>query len=118
MPGDPTVKHLVELYKKLEDVAKEGSAIKGWHPLRFNSMGWVVAGKRDADGIYRISEFAPIGEWKKAAEYLALENELRALLFSRLIPEEMDAFRTGVGLPSLKEVVERQQEEGSSNDAQ
>jgi hypothetical protein len=49
---------------------------------------------------------------------LALENELRALLFSRLIPEEMDAFRTGVGLPSLKEVVERQQEEGSSNDAQ
>jgi hypothetical protein len=40
-----------------------------------------VAGKRDVGGIYRISEFAPIGEWKKAAEYLALENELRALLF-------------------------------------
>lgn len=52
MPGDPTVKRLVELYKKLEDAAKEGSAIKGWHPLRFNSKGWVVAGKRDADGIY------------------------------------------------------------------
>jgi hypothetical protein len=32
--------------------------------------------------------------------------------------EQMDAFRTAVGLPSLKEVVERQQEEGSSNDAQ
>jgi len=40
-----------------------------------------VAGKMDAGGIYRISEFAPIGEWKKAAEYLALENELRAFLF-------------------------------------
>ena len=51
MPGDPTVKRLVDLYKKLEDAAKEGSAIKGWHPLRFNSKGWVVAGKRDADGI-------------------------------------------------------------------
>lgn len=28
VPGDPTVKRLVELYKKLEDAAKEGSAIK------------------------------------------------------------------------------------------
>jgi hypothetical protein len=67
VPGDPTVKRLVELYKKLEYAAKEGSAIKGWHLLRFNSNGWVVAGKRDADGIYRISEFAPISECKKAA---------------------------------------------------
>jgi hypothetical protein len=81
VPGEPTVKRLVESYKKLEDAAKEGSAIKGWHPLRFNRKGWVVAGKRDVGGIYRISEFAPIGEWKKAAEYLALENELRPLLF-------------------------------------
>jgi hypothetical protein len=60
VPGDPTVKRLVELYKKLEDAAKEGSAIKGW----------VVAGKRDADWIYRISEFAPIGEWKKSCRIL------------------------------------------------
>jgi hypothetical protein len=81
VPGDPTVKRLVELYKKLEDAAKEGSAIKGWHLLRFNSQGAVVAGKRDADGIYRISEFAPIGECKKAVEYLALENELSASVF-------------------------------------
>ena len=28
VPGDPTVKRLVEQYKKLEDAAKEGSAIK------------------------------------------------------------------------------------------
>jgi hypothetical protein len=40
-----------------------------------------VAGKRDAGGIYRIGEFASTDEWKKAAKYLALENELRAFLF-------------------------------------
>lgn len=50
----------------------------------------------DAGGIYRISEFAPIGEWKKAAEYLALENELRAFLFfSHMTLEQMDPFAIG-----------------------
>jgi hypothetical protein len=48
----------------------------------------------------------------------ARERAQSASVFSRLIPEEMDTFRTGVGLQSLKEVVERQQEEGSFNDAQ
>src|SRR5690242_13015998 len=92
---DPIVRRLIELYKKLEDAAKEGSnMINGcWQPLRLSSRGWVVAGKNNNNSIeqgkeerkgYQTNEFAPIGEWKKAAEYLALENELRALLFSDL----------------------------------
>jgi hypothetical protein len=48
----------------------------------------------------------------------ARERAQSASVFSRMTLEQMDAFRTAVGLPSLKEVVERQQEEGSSNDAQ
>ena len=48
----------------------------------------------------------------------ARERAQSASVFSRMTLEQMDAFRTAVGLLSLKEVVERQREEGSSNDAQ
>jgi hypothetical protein len=95
--ADAVVERLVELYKKLEAV-KDGSVVKGWHPLRFDSNGRVVAGKV-VDGNYRTNDFEPVGEWKKAAEYLELEGEFRLLLFSDLTPEQVDAYRAGVGLP-------------------
>jgi hypothetical protein len=99
---DPVVERLVGLHKKLENAAKEGGgAIKGWHPLRFDSKGWIVAGKT-VSGTYRTRDFQPVGEWKKAAEYLELENELRTLLFSDLTPDQINAYRTAIGLPPAK----------------
>nr|AFK24838.1 hypothetical protein Josef01_02j05_49 [uncultured archaeon] len=95
--ADPLVDRLIELHKKLE-AAREGSAIKGWRPLRFHSNGRVIAGKI-VDGTYCTNDFEPVGEWKKAAEYLELENEFRSLLFSDLTPDQIDAYRAGVGLP-------------------
>jgi hypothetical protein len=67
-----------------------------------------VAGKMDAGGIYRISEFAPIGEWKKAAEYLALENELRAFLFFAVVASNYD-WRENLNNVSLLGSESRQQ---------
>lgn len=99
--SDPVVKRLVELHKKLEDAAREGSMIKGWRPLRFDSKGWVVASKV-VEGNYKTNDFEPVGEWKKAAEYLALENELRSLLFSDLTADQIDAYRAEIGLPPTK----------------
>jgi hypothetical protein len=99
--SDPIVKRLVELHRKLDDAARNGSMINGWRPLRFDNRGWVVAGKT-MDGTYRINDFEPVGEWKKAAEYLEIENEFRSLLFSDLTPDQIDAYRTGIGLPPAK----------------
>lgn len=97
--SDPIVVRLIELHKNVESAAKAGgSMVKGWRPLRFSSKGWIVADKI-VEGEYQTNEFEPIGEWKKAAEYLALENELRRLLFSGLTRDQMDAYRTGIGLP-------------------
>ena len=93
--ADPIVERLIELYKKLEETS---SVVRGWHPLRFDGKGRVVAGKI-VDGAYHINDFEPVGEWKKAAEYLELETEFRSLLFSDLTLEQMDAYRAGVGLP-------------------
>jgi hypothetical protein len=75
--------------------------IRGWRPLRFNHKGWVVAGKT-INGKYQINDFEPVGEWKKAAEYLELENEFRSLLFSDLTPDQINAYRVGIGLPPTK----------------
>ena len=41
--------------------------IKAWRPLRFDSKGWVIAGK-NVDGTYKMNDFEPVGEWKKAAD--------------------------------------------------
>jgi hypothetical protein len=107
---DPIVKRLIELHKKLEDAAKEDSlVIKGWQPLRISNKGWVIAGKYDANEqqenknvrVYQTNEFAPIGEWKKAIEYLTIERELRELLFSDLTAEQLNAFRSVIGLEPL-----------------
>jgi hypothetical protein len=67
--------------------------VKGWRPLRFDNKGRVVAGKA-VGGSYKTNDFEPVGEWKKAAEYLELENEFRSLLFSDLTPDQLDAYRT------------------------
>lgn len=99
---DPIVERLIELHRRLEHAAKEGGAIKGWRPLRFDSNGRVVAGK-NVDGEYRTEDFEPAGEWKKAAQYLEVENELRALLFSDLTPGQLDAYREGIGLPPARQ---------------
>lgn len=99
--SDTVVKRLIELHKKLEDVAQEGGMIKGWHPLRFDSNGRVIAGKI-VNGVYRTNDFEPVGEWKKAAKYLELENKFRSLLFSDLTPEQIDAYRVGIGLQPAK----------------
>lgn len=98
--SDPVVVRLIELHKKLEQ-ASEGAMIRGWRPLRFDSNGRVVAGK-NVDGMYRTEDFEPVGEWKKAVRYLEVENELRALLFSDLTPDQLDAYRAGVGLPPAR----------------
>lgn len=87
--SDPVVERLVELHKKLEDAAKDGM-VRGWHPLRFDRKGQIVAGKT-MDGEYRTNDFEPVGEWKKAAEYLELESEFRSLLFRS--DSQMDACR-------------------------
>ncbi len=104
---DPTVERLIELHRRLEDAAREGGAIMGWRPLRFDSNGRVVAGKT-VEGTYHTNDFEPVGEWKKAAEYLELENELRTLLFSDLTPSQLDAYRAGIGLPPVKDALEKQ----------
>jgi hypothetical protein len=44
------------------------------------------------------NEFEPVGEWKKAADYLTLEGEFRSLLFSELTSHQIDSYRAGVGL--------------------
>jgi hypothetical protein len=75
--------------------------IKGWRALRLDSKGWVIAGKT-VDGTYKTNDFEPVGEWKEAAEYLELENEFRSLLFSNLTPDQIDAYRAGIGLPPAK----------------
>lgn len=105
---DPVVERLVGLHKRLENAAKDGT-VKGWHPLRFDSKGWVIAGKT-VSGAYRTRDFQPIGEWKKAAEYLELENELRSLLFSDLTTDQINAYRTAIGLPPAKGAGKRRQQ--------
>ena len=97
---DPVVERLITLHRRLEHAA-EGSMIMGWRPLRFDGNGRVVAGK-NVDGAYRMEDFEPVGKWKKAAEYLELENEIRALLFS-LTPGQLDAYRAGIGLPPARQ---------------
>ncbi len=83
----------------MEAAAKNGgSNIEGRRPLRLNSKGWVVAGK-NIDNVYRVKEFYPTGEWKKANEYLEIENELRMLLFSSLRSEQLNAYRAAIGPP-------------------
>ncbi len=95
--SDPVVRRLVELHKSLEDAAQDGSMIRGWRPLRLDSKGWVIADKI-VDGAREMNSFEPVGEWKKAADYLTLEGEFRSLLFSELTPHQIDAYRVGVGL--------------------
>ena len=97
---DPVVERLVGLHKKVEDAAKEGT-VKGWHPLRFDSKGWIIAGKT-VSGTYRTRDFQPVGEWRKAAAYLELESELRTLLFSDLTPDQINAYRIALGLPPAR----------------
>ena len=75
---DPVVMRMIELHKKIEGA--QSGMVKGWRPLRFDNNGRVVAGKV-MDGEYRVNDFEPVGEWKKGAEYLKLENEFRSLLF-------------------------------------
>ena len=96
--SDPIVERMIELHKELEAVAKGGPNVDGWHPLRLDSKGWVVAGKH-VDGEYQMEQFYPTGEWKKASEYLEIQGELRRLLFSNLTPEQINAYRAAVGLP-------------------
>jgi hypothetical protein len=100
VPADPTVDRMIQLHKKLEALSRDGgSIVDGWRPLRLDSNGWVVAGKNiDGDDYYQIEKFYPSGEWKKAAKYLEIENELRALLFSDLTSEQLDAYRAATGL--------------------
>jgi hypothetical protein len=95
--SDPVVRRLVELHKSLEDAAREGSMIRGWRPLLLDSKGWVIA-DRIAGGMRETNEFEPVGEWKKAADYLTLEGEFRSLLFSELTSHQIDSYRAGVGL--------------------
>jgi hypothetical protein len=98
LSSDPMVKRLIELHTRIELLAKDGSVIKGWHPLRLNSNGMVVAGKI-VNGAYLVKEFKPVTEWKNAVEYLALQNEFRSLLFSSdLTTPQFDAYRNGIGL--------------------
>jgi hypothetical protein len=62
--SDTVVKRLIEFHKKLEDVAQEGGMIKGWHPLRFDTNGRVIAGKI-VNGVYRTNDFEPVGSGKR-----------------------------------------------------
>jgi hypothetical protein len=118
VPGDPTVKRLVELYKKLEDAAKEGSAIKGWHPLRFNRKGWVVAGKKGCRRDIQDKRICADRRMEKSCRILgAGERAQSASVFPHDSGTDGPLYNQ-LGLPSLKEVVKRQQEEGSSNYAQ
>lgn len=95
--SDPVVRRLVALHKSLEDAAREGGIVRGWRPLRLDSKGWVIADKI-VGGTRQTNEFEPVGEWKKAADYLTLECEFRSLLFSELTPHQIDSYRAGVGL--------------------
>jgi hypothetical protein len=84
---------MIRLHKKLESVARDGgSIVDGWRPLRLDQNGWVVAGK-SVDGKYRIEHFYPTEQWKRAYEYLEIQNELRALLFSELSSQQIKAYR-------------------------
>jgi hypothetical protein len=95
--SDPVVERMVRLHKDLENAAESGGVVHGWHPLRIDNRGWVVAGKT-VDGEYQIKQFYPIGEWKNALHYLEIEAELRSLIFSDVSVEQIDAYRTAVGL--------------------
>ena len=85
-------------------------------PLQQQGMG--RGRQKDAGGIYRISEFASTGEWKKAAEYLGWRTSSERFYFFPHDSGTDGPLCNRLGLLSLKGVVERQQEEGSSNDAQ
>ena len=95
---DPVVERMIELHKKLEAASRQGSSIHGWRPLRIDSNSKVVATK-NLGGKDSIEEFHPIGEWKKAYEYLEIQSELRSLLFSELTPEQINVYRAAIGLP-------------------
>ncbi|AFU57692.1 hypothetical protein Ngar_c07490 [Candidatus Nitrososphaera gargensis Ga9.2] len=82
-----------------EAVSKEASIIiNDWRPLRIDSRGWVVVVK-NVNGLDNVKEFYPAGEWKKAYEYLKIQSELRALLFSELTAEQINEYRMAIGLP-------------------
>ncbi len=95
--SDPVVRRIVELHKSLEDAARGGSVVRGWRALRLDSKGWVIADKI-VDGERQTESFEPVGDWKKAADYLMLEGEFRSLLFSELTSDQIDSYRAGVGL--------------------
>lgn len=99
--SDPIVEKMILLHKRLEETSIEGGIVEGWRPLRLDNKGWVVAGK-DVDGEYRIEEFSPIGKWKKAHEYLEVQNELNKLIFSDLTLDQVNAYRAATGLTPIK----------------
>lgn len=95
--SDPVVDKMVRLHKELENAAELGGSVSGWHPLRIDSKGWVVAGK-NVEGEYQIKQFYPIGEWKNALHYLEVQIELRSLIFSDVSVEQINAYRSAIGL--------------------
>jgi hypothetical protein len=95
--SDPIVQKMILLHRRLETAASEGSIVQGWRPLRLDSKGWIVAGK-NINGEYHIEQFCPIGQWKKAHEYLEIQIELRKLIFSDLTVEQMDEYRAAIGI--------------------
>lgn len=99
--SDPVVDKMVRLHKELEDASESGGIVSGWRPLRIDNKGWVVAGK-SIDGEYQIKQFYPIGEWKDALHYLEVQIELRSLIFSDVTTEQINAYRTAIGLESTE----------------
>jgi hypothetical protein len=98
--SDDIVDRLIELYRKLENLANAGgNMVDGWRPLRLDCRGRVVAGK-SVKGIYCIREFYPTGEWEKAAKYLEIQSEFRSLLFSDLTAQQLEAYRARIGSSS------------------
>jgi hypothetical protein len=95
--ADPIVRRLIDLHMRIEQSAQECSTIRGWRPLRLDNNGSVVA-ERIEGGEHTVQEFKPVGEWKKAAQYLEMQNEFRTLLFSKLTPGQLHDYRIAIGL--------------------
>jgi hypothetical protein len=98
MPS-PVVERMIELHRRLEAASKEGSLIDGWRPLRIDYTSRVVAVKT-IDEVESVERFHPIGKWKIAYEYLEIQSELRALLFSELTSDQINEYREATGLPA------------------
>jgi hypothetical protein len=87
----------MELHMRIEQSAQECSTVRGWRPLRIDNNGSVVA-ERIEGGERSVQEFKPVGDWKKAAQYLEMQNEFRTLLFSKLTPDQLHDYRIAMGL--------------------